>query len=79
MSAPKFRESRSQTTLLGIGGAAVLLLLCIPLLHGSLHSGVAAPWGPFSSSIGMALNAAVATAGLHTILVLFPYCFSLGR
>ena len=79
MPALRFRESRSQSTLLGVGGASVLLLLCIPLLHGSLDSGVAAPLGRFSSSVGMAMNAAVATAGLHLMLVLFPRCFSLGR
>lgn len=79
MPALTFQDSRSQSTLLGIGTASVLLLLCVPLLHGSLDSGIAAPLGQFSSCIGMAMNAAVATAGLHMILVLLPKCFTLGR
>lgn len=79
MPSLKLRESRHQSVLLGLGGASVLLLLCIPLLHGSLDSGIPAPLGHFSSCIGMALNAAMATAGLHVILTMFPHCFTLGR
>ena len=79
MPALGFRESRSQTTLLGVGGASLLLLLCIPLLRGSLDSGIASPLGHFSSAVGMAMNAAVAVAALHLLLKLFPRCFTLGR
>lgn len=65
--------------MIGTLAALVFLLLCIPLLPGGVDAGVRGTLGQFSSSAGMIMNAAVATAALHLILVQFPYCFTLGR
>ena len=75
----KFRESKSEGAVIGSLAALVFLLLCIPLLPGGVDAGVSGSMGQFSSSAGMVMNAAVATAGLHLILTQFPRCFTLGR
>ena len=65
--------------MIGILAALVFLLLCIPLLPGGLVILVPGWLGHFSSTAGMALHAAVATAVLHLMLTHFPKCFTLGR
>lgn len=79
MPSLKLRENKSEGAVIGTLAALVFLLLCIPLLPGGVDAGVRGTLGQFSSSAGMIMNAAVATAALHLILVQFPYCFTLGR
>ena len=73
------REDPDEGVMIGVLAGLVFLLLCIPLLPGGLDSGVQGRLGGLSSTAGMALNAAVATAGLHLLLTHFPRCFTLGR
>ena len=75
----KLRENKAEGLVIGTLAALVFLLLCIPLLPGGLDSGVRGTLGQFSSSAGMAVNATVATGGLHLMLTHFPRCFTLGR
>lgn len=75
----KFRESKSEGAVIGTLAALVFLLLCIPLLPGGVDAGVRGSLGQFSSSAGMVMNAAVATAALHLVLTQFPRCFTIGR
>ena len=65
--------------MIGTMAAMLFLLLCMPLLPGGLTPGVREWLGHFSSTAGMALNAVVATAVLHLMLLHFPRCFTLGR
>lgn len=79
MPSLKLQEFRGEAFLVGTLAALVFLLLCMPLVPGALSLGIKEKLGHFSSTFGMGLNAAVATAVLHLMLQHFPRCFTLGR